>query len=110
LELETIAIIAGLIVANYVVVVQVGKRTVKQAAKATGIENLLKQFGIKNFNIKELNGMTDEGFIRLVQLLRELKTGSSGFDANNPLAMLSALQGFGQHQQSQQAPPQQPSE
>lgn len=91
-------------IGNYIVSVQVGKKMIKQTSKVSGIEALLKQFGIRNFSVSELSKMSDEGFNRLRVLLYDMKTmmGVGQPSGDNPLALIAALQQMGQTQQPSQ--------
>lgn len=85
--------VAGMAVVGLVMawgMLKVSTKLIKEKNKTLQAEQMLQALGFKNFRVKDLNEMTQEGFGRLVVIIRILKppTGTSG--------ILGELQGMAQ--------------
>ena len=61
----------------------------QRKTKSESIRNVLKELGIKNFDVKDLDVLSKEGFSRLVWVIRETR-GQSG-QQGGPMGQLTAL-------------------
>lgn len=65
----------------------------KAKSKSITAQQLMASLGFKNFNVKDLNVLTEDGFKRLIFLVRELKPPSTG-GAGDLAQFMALVQGM----------------
>lgn len=78
MELAELGIMAGVLLFMGFLTIRVAVGIIRQKSKAISAQQLLAALGFKNFQVLDLDKLTQPGFVRLIQLVRELKPTSSG--------------------------------
>lgn len=107
LEIVTALVVGGVVM--YFVGVKGIQAALNREAKGMQVKAVLEQLGLKNVKIKDFNELTNEGAVKLVQVIREVRapSGLAGAGAVSPelqqLMMLTQM--FPAQQHPQQANP-----